>query len=97
MHTYLHIPFCHRICPYCSFYKHTPGGTDLPRFIDSLVAEARRRAESLPHNSVRSIYLGGGTPSMLSPAHLRRLFDGLREHFSFADSAEINLEAKLLD
>ena len=40
---YLHIPFCHRVCPYCSFYKHTPGATPIGAFIDALAAEARHR------------------------------------------------------
>ena len=40
MHLYLHIPFCHRICPYCSFYKHTPGKTDLGAFVEAILDEA---------------------------------------------------------
>ncbi|NIP97133.1 MAG: oxygen-independent coproporphyrinogen III oxidase-like protein, partial [Akkermansiaceae bacterium] len=42
LHLYLHIPFCHRVCPYCSFYKHTPGDTDLPGFVEALLTEGRR-------------------------------------------------------
>jgi oxygen-independent coproporphyrinogen-3 oxidase len=89
---YLHIPFCHRICPYCSFYKHTPGTTPIGRFIDALAAEARTRivaASELP----RSVYLGGGTPSMLSPGHLERLFASLHEVFDFKRLDEVTLEA----
>lgn len=92
MHLYLHIPFCHRICPYCSFYKHTPGDTDLGLFIEMLLKEAAHRSASMPQ-PVRTIYLGGGTPSMLSPTHLRRLFTGLRAHFDCSQVEEINLEA----
>jgi oxygen-independent coproporphyrinogen-3 oxidase len=93
LHLYLHIPFCHRICPYCSFYKHTPGDTDLAGFIDGLIAEARRRAAELEGPDIKTLYLGGGTPSMLSPTHLRRLFEGLRESFALSDAEEISLEA----
>ena len=64
MHLYIHIPFCHRICPYCSFYKHTPGKTDMKRFIDALLKEASLRLPGCP--PVTTIYFGGGTPSMLS-------------------------------
>ncbi len=86
---YLHIPFCHRVCPYCSFYKHTPGATPIGAFIDALAAEARNRITSQP----RTIYLGGGTPSMLSPAHLKRLFSALHETIDFTKLDEVTLEA----
>ena len=66
---YLHIPFCHRVCPYCSFYKHTPGSTPIGAFVDALAVEARKRITS----PARTLYLGGGTPSMLSPGHLDAL------------------------
>lgn len=86
---YLHIPFCHRICPYCSFYKHTPGDTPIGAFIDALSAEARKRI----HEPVRTIYLGGGTPSMLSPRHVERLFAALHEMIDFKKLDEVTLEA----
>ncbi len=86
---YLHIPFCHRVCPYCSFYKHTPGGTPIGAFIDALAAEARNRIQE----PVRTIYLGGGTPSMLSPRHLERLFAALHETADFTKLDEVTLEA----
>ena len=100
---YLHIPFCHRICPYCSFYKHTPGGTPIGEFVEALGTEAigRRGLQPLSWNPSEpkgvtnpfSIYLGGGTPSMLSATHLTRLFDSLRENFDFSEVSEVTLEA----
>jgi oxygen-independent coproporphyrinogen-3 oxidase len=89
---YLHIPFCHRICPYCSFYKHTPGATPIGEFIDTLSHEATTR---IPATNVqaRTLYLGGGTPSMLSPSHLRRLFSSLHEVMDFSALEEVTLEA----
>lgn len=86
---YLHIPFCHRICPYCSFYKHTPGDTPIGAFIDALADEARKRIRE----PVRTVYLGGGTPSMLSPRHLGRLFAALHETIDFTKLDEVTLEA----
>ena len=89
---YLHIPFCHRVCPYCSFYKHTPGATPIGGFIDALVVEADHR---LGASAVapRTLYVGGGTPSMLSPRHLTRLFAALRERMDFRKLDEVTLEA----
>lgn len=86
---YLHIPFCHRICPYCAFYKHTPGATPIGKFVDALPVEARGRLKTAP----RTLYLGGGTPSMLSPGHLRRLFGELHEIVDFSALEEVTLEA----
>jgi len=92
MHLYLHIPFCHRICPYCSFYKHTPGKTDLGAFVEALLSEAKFHAQK-KLAPLKTIYFGGGTPSMLSPTHLTRLFTGLREIFDFSNIEDITLEA----
>ncbi len=86
---YLHIPFCHRICPYCSFYKHTPGNTAIGAYIDALAAEAQQRITTAP----RTIYLGGGTPSMLSATHLRTLFGALHKKIDFNKLDEVTLEA----
>ena len=86
---YLHIPFCHRVCPYCSFYKHTPGATPIGAFVDAVVEEAKRRID----RPVRTMYLGGGTPSMLSPRHLEKLFGGLSGVVDIAALEEVTLEA----
>lgn len=89
---YLHIPFCHRICPYCSFYKHTPGETSVAAFVEALLLEARARIADLPERP-RTLYLGGGTPSMLSPTHLKALFNGLGEIIDIPRLDEVTLEA----
>ncbi len=86
---YLHIPFCHRICPYCSFYKHTPGGTSIGIFVDAVATEIKARLLEPP----RTIYLGGGTPSMLSPGHLSKLFAALHDQVDFSKLEEVTMEA----
>ncbi len=91
MHLYIHIPFCHRICPYCAFFKHTPGATDMRGFVRAVCREAALRLP--PGFAPRTIYMGGGTPSMLSPTHLQALVEGLREVISFRCVEEWSFEA----
>lgn len=90
-HLYLHIPFCHRICPYCSFYKHTPGGTDIAAFVQALLAELSLHQRSIAIRP-RTIYVGGGTPTMLSETHLSALVRGLRRALDCSGLAEFCIE-----
>lgn len=92
MHLYLHIPFCHHICPYCGFYKHKPGNLANREFVDAILQEAKKRGggERLAPDTV---YFGGGTPTLLSPALLERLMRGLAESFDLAAVTEWTLEA----
>jgi oxygen-independent coproporphyrinogen-3 oxidase len=72
-HLYVHIPFCHRICPYCSFYKHEPGSTDTAAFLQALTVEAAAaRRKWGDRIALETVYFGGGTPTMLSTTHLER-------------------------
>ena len=91
-HLYLHIPFCHRICPYCSFYKHTPGATDMGGFVQALLDELRLHQRHLAIEP-RTIYLGGGTPTMMSETHLATLLGGLRDLLKMDALDEFGLEA----
>lgn len=91
MHLYIHVPFCHRICPYCAFFKHTPGRSDIRGYAQAVGTEARLR---LPQGTApRTIYFGGGTPSMLSPTHLKLLVDGLREWLDLSHVQEWSFES----
>lgn len=87
-HLYVHIPFCHRICPYCSFHKHTPGGTDMTAFVDALLKEMEKQP-------LRpwTIFFGGGTPTMLSETHMERLLRGMRDRVDMAEVVEFTMEA----
>lgn len=91
-HLYLHIPFCHRVCPYCSFYKHQHGDTNLAAFVEAVLAEGRRASEQFDVRP-RTVYLGGGTPTALSERHLERLLRGLGSIFDLGGVAEFCTEA----
>ncbi len=70
-HIYVHIPFCHRICPYCSFYKHQPGDADTAQFLKALTTELRTALAVHPaQHQPRTLYFGGGTPTLLSTVQL---------------------------
>ena len=91
-HLYIHVPFCHRICPYCNFYKHTPGGTDHGAFVGALLAELRKR--SVECNLIpETIYMGGGTPTALSGKHLETLLQGIANTLDLKHLTEWGIEA----
>ncbi|HWB03749.1 MAG TPA: radical SAM family heme chaperone HemW [Verrucomicrobiales bacterium] len=92
-HLYVHIPFCHRICPYCSFYKHEPGGTDTAAFLHSLTRELKAAEERWP-GRVRpeTVYFGGGTPTLLSTSHLQRWLPEFRSVLDFTNVREWTVE-----
>ena len=89
---YLHIPFCRTRCIYCDFYS-TVGEAVQERYVDALLREWELRRDELASETVDTIYLGGGTPSQLSPAWLHRLFDGLGRDIDYAACREITFEA----
>lgn len=91
-HLYIHVPFCHRICPYCSFYKHTPGATNQADFVDALLNEISVRAREI-ELKVTTIYLGGGTPTALSPGNLLTLLSGINQILDLGDLIEWGIEA----
>jgi oxygen-independent coproporphyrinogen-3 oxidase len=88
---YIHIPFCVRKCMYCDFLS-VPFSADLAeRYIGALCNELILRKDSA--GILKTVYIGGGTPSLLPDRSLRRLFDCLRKNFIFSHNPEITLEA----
>ncbi|MCJ2115468.1 radical SAM family heme chaperone HemW [Methylobacterium sp. J-001] len=91
---YLHWPFCAAKCPYCDFNSHVRhAGVDQPRFLDAFRAEIAHSAARTPGRTVTSIFLGGGTPSLMEPATVAGLLDAVAGHWAMAPDAEITLEA----
>jgi oxygen-independent coproporphyrinogen-3 oxidase len=90
---YIHIPFCKQACNYCNFHFST-SLVQKEAFIEVLVKEINYPSEFIPSNEpIETIYLGGGTPSILDRDDLARIFDALHKKFSINEDAEITLEA----
>jgi oxygen-independent coproporphyrinogen III oxidase len=92
---YVHVPFCFHKCHYCDFYSITRQGDDrMSRFVDLILNEASRWTADprRPIPRPRTVFFGGGTPSLLPVAHMRRLIQGLRERFDFARLEEWTIE-----
>jgi oxygen-independent coproporphyrinogen-3 oxidase len=91
---YVHVPWCRHVCPYCDFNVHAssapPEADDLAAYVAELTAWAER--PEWHRRPIRTLYLGGGTPSLLSPATVARLLDAARRHGLQTD-AEVTLEA----
>ncbi|MBZ6066575.1 oxygen-independent coproporphyrinogen III oxidase [Aeromonas schubertii] len=90
---YVHIPFCHKLCYYCGCNKViTRHQHKADQYLDYLEREIRFLAPRFGGRSVTQLHWGGGTPTYLTEAQTRRLMAMLREHFSFAEQAEISIE-----
>jgi putative oxygen-independent coproporphyrinogen III oxidase len=91
---YIHIPWCVRKCPYCDFNSHT-AGRELPEqaYVDALLADLEQELTQTEGRPLSSIFFGGGTPSLFSPAALGRLLDGVEKRIAFVSDIEITLEA----
>ena len=103
---YVHVPFCRVRCGYCDFNTYTAselGASNLPGagqagYADAVVEEiafAARvlEASGLPRRPVSTVFLGGGTPTLLPPDHLARVLDAAREHLGLVEGAEVTAEA----
>jgi oxygen-independent coproporphyrinogen-3 oxidase len=101
---YVHVPLCVSLCPYCDFVVYAGAAARGPRnrkgqFLDAVLAEIDLRAAALDERfgpdrpALETVYLGGGTPSLLPADEIERLLARVRERFGVADDAEITLEA----
>ncbi|CAO4186077.1 radical SAM family heme chaperone HemW [Methylorubrum extorquens] len=91
---YLHWPFCAAKCPYCDFNSHVRhAGVDQPRFLAAFRREIAHAAALAPGRTVTSIFLGGGTPSLMTPDTVAGLLDAVAGAWSVAPDAEVTLEA----
>jgi len=93
---YVHVPFCITRCGYCDFNTYTPvelGGVNPDAWLLALRAELELAAARVDAPAVSTVFVGGGTPSLLGGERLARLLDTVREYFTLAPDAEITTEA----
>ncbi len=96
---YVHWPYCSRICPYCDFNVVRDRGRsdEQARLLDAILADMRAQADRLGPRRLASIFLGGGTPSLMAPEAAFAIIDQAKALFSPAGNIEITLEANPTD
>ncbi|MCH2457393.1 MAG: radical SAM family heme chaperone HemW [Henriciella sp.] len=95
---YIHWPYCTRLCPYCDFNVYAAKDRDNAPLNAALLADLGRHADLLAgHPALGSVYLGGGTPSLMAPADIAALIETADQRFGLEADAEITLEANPVD
>ena len=91
---YVHWPFCLSKCPYCDFNSHVRHTTiDEERYVRAFAAEIAATAARVPGRTVTTIFMGGGTPSLMKPATVGAILDTIGKHWIVAPDVEVTLEA----
>lgn len=89
---YLHVPFCAAKCRYCDFYSAAASRAQQEAYVAALARDLTARAKTAEGYTVDTVYLGGGTPSLLPPSDIALLLDTVRRHYDLAPDAEITME-----
>lgn len=90
---YVHIPFCERKCAYCDFLSFPRGREVQRQYVNKLIEEIRAAGGDFRDTEVPSVFVGGGTPSVLEASWMEDIFACLRENFQIREDAEISIEA----
>lgn len=90
---YIHIPFCHKLCYFCGCNKLITRQTHkVTQYLDALDVEIESRAPLFKNRTLSQMHWGGGTPTFLTNEEIARLMASLKQHFHFADDAELSIE-----
>ncbi len=92
MGIYIHIPFCSHICPYCDFTTYAGKESLIPRFVEALETDLARQAAMTGDREIVSVFIGGGTPSLLDGDQIGRIVRACRAHYRLAESCEVSIE-----
>lgn len=91
---YVHWPYCARICPYCDFNVYVAKTRDSAPLINAIISDIRRHAAHMPaHTMLDSVFLGGGTPSLLAPSEISQIIGAASATFGLKQDAEVTIEA----
>lgn len=88
---YIHIPFCSYKCIYCDFISGT-NHSFIPSYVDSLIKEMDRYVDFFSADPINTIYFGGGTPSLLPPDYIYKIFDAISKHWNIDNVSEVTFE-----
>ena len=88
---YIHIPFCPHKCIYCDFLSGT-NHSFIPSYVDSLIKEMDRYVDFFSADPINTIYFGGGTPSLLPPDYIYKIFDAISKHWNIDNVSEVTFE-----
>jgi len=90
---YIHIPFCKNKCSYCDFHFSTSYQAYYQQMISCIVEELITRKKTVENDEIQTIYFGGGTPSLLLEADLKKIMDSIYKHYNITENPEVTLEA----
>ncbi len=91
---YIHFPFCPHRCAYCDFNTYAGQEDSIPAYVDALKREIGLVGSAASEKiAIHTVFFGGGTPTLLSPAQFKSILDSVRSHFDLAEDAEVTTEA----
>ena len=90
---YLHIPYCLHKCGYCDFNSHPENQVESVHYVEALLKELKFYSTTLKSYNVPTIFMGGGTPTILPPSQLKKILDTVRQSFNLTPDCEITIEA----
>ncbi|WP_336771694.1 radical SAM family heme chaperone HemW [Paenibacillus sp. MMO-58] len=90
---YIHIPFCTNKCHYCDFTSYVLKGQPVDEYLDALEREMALTVAQIPPERIDTVFVGGGTPTVLTPPQMERFLDSVKKYFPLADDVEFTMEA----
>jgi oxygen-independent coproporphyrinogen III oxidase len=90
---YIHVPFCSHICPYCDFNTYAGQSARIPAYVEAVLRETAQWAAQFEDRFAASIFIGGGTPSLLDSSQIKAILDACGSDFALAPDVEVTIEA----